>query len=630
MASIKRKTYGGTALILLAVLFIGLIMLSSYALRGWRLDLTQNKQFTLAPGTLNIVRNIGEPINLYYYFSSEAGKQAPYLKIYATRVRELLEELTARSRGKIHLQVIDPEPFSEEQDRANELGLVPMGSGADAMYFGLAGTNSTDGKAAIEAFSPQKEDFLEYDIAKLILQLSAPKKPTLGLLTTLPMNMDYNPQTGQQREAWTITSQLQQLFKVVTVSPASGSIADNIDVLLLVHPKNLPDPTLFAIEQFIMRGGHALIFVDPRAESDQPASQGEGQDAYAAMLAPRSSTLDKLFTAWGIEFDTKEVTSDIEHALMVGSQMGSSVRHLGYIGLDKDSLNHNDVVTGSLETVNFSTPGSFKLSAKSGLKLEPLIQTGAKGGEIPAERFMMMGDPSTLRDSYKPSGARKVIAGRLTGKIDTAFPNGAPAPAAADAKPALKTSEKPVNIILVADTDLLLDMMWVRRQSFFGQTMLQPFASNGDFVMNAVDNLSGSSDLISIRSRGGFVRPFTKVDQIRREAEDRFQAKQKELEEELHNTEQKLGELQSKRSDANTAMIMSPEQQEELRRFQEQKIRIRKDLREVQHGMNRDIDRLGQHLQLINILTMPLLLTAFALGALIWRRRHLRVAGDRS
>ncbi len=643
MALNKRKTYGGTALALLAVLFIGLIMLSSFALRGMRIDLTENKQYTLAPGTLNILKGIKEPITLYFYFSRSAGERAPYLKIYATRVRELLEELSARAKGKIRLQVIDPEPFSEDEDRAGELGLTPMplGQSGESTYFGLAGTNSTDGKAAIEVFQPDKEEFLEYDIAKLILQLSTPKKATIGLLSALPMNMDFNPQTGRPREPWVVLSQIQQLFTVKTIEESADKIDSDIDVLMVVHPKNVPDKLQFAIEQFIMRGGHALIFVDPRAEMDPAAQGGMNQrDQYAAMMAPRDSSLPKLFKAWGVEFDPKQVTGDVEHALMVSVQQGMPpVRHLGFLGMDATTLNKKDVVTGSINSVNFATAGSFKLAKDSGLKLEPLIETGTQAGQIPTDRFMMMADPASLRDDFKPSGERKIIAGRLTGTIKTAFPNGAPGaettPAAsggpsADQKAApaatagLKQSDKPVNVILVADTDVLSDMLWVRKQSFFGQTMSQAFASNGDFVMNAVDNLAGSSDLISIRGRASFVRPFTVVDEIKRKAEDRFRTKEKELEQELRTTEQKLGELQSSRKDANASLIMTPEQEAEVERFRQEKVRIRKELRDVRHGLDRDIDRLGRNIRIANIVLVPLLLSILAIGAVFWRRRRAR------
>jgi ABC-type uncharacterized transport system involved in gliding motility auxiliary subunit len=354
------------------------------------------------------------------------------------------------------------------------------------------------------------------------------------------------------------------------------------------------------------------------------------------MLAPRHSSLDELFAAWGVQFDTRQVVSDLESALTVSSPMGAPVRHLGYLGLGEDNLNAQDVVTGGIGTVNFGTPGSFSLTDKSSLTLEPLIRTGEAAGLIAAERFMMMTDPSSLRDDFTPGGGRRVVAGRLSGTLQTAFPDGAPAVSpdgaspddasgggqpAADA-PALQSSAEPVNIILVADTDLLADMMWVRRQSFFGQTMAQAFASNGDFVMNAVDNLAGSSDLISIRGRASFVRPFTRVEDIRRNAEDRFRAKEEELEAELSSTEQKLGELQAGRSDAASAFIMSPEQEQELRRFQDEKLRIRKELREVRLGLDREIDRLGRNIRIINIVLVPLLLTGLALGVVFWRRRR--------
>lgn len=627
----KRKTTGGMALALLALLFIGLIVLVNYGLRGLRADLTENNQYTLAQGTRNILKSIKEPINLYYYFSQDAGEQAPMLKIYANRVRELLEELAARSNGKLKLHVIDPEPFSEEEDRANELGLtaVPLGQGGGTLYFGLAGTNSTDGKAAIPLFQPEKEEFLEYDVVKLIHQLTATKKPVVGLLTTLPMMPDYQQmqmlaqQTGRMPERmpepWAVLSQLHQLFEVKTIETGAASIDKDIDVLMLVHPKNLSDATLLAIDQFIVGGGRAIIFVDPRAEADPAGQQDNMQmyargmnDPYQAMMAPRDSNLPQLFKAWGVEYNPREIVGDLERGLTVSMRQDAApVRHIGILGLTDDSLNRKDVVTGTLGNINVATVGSFKLAKDSKLKLEPLLTSSTQSGFIPAERVMMMGDPSSLRDGFKPSGHHQILAGRLTGIVKSAFPD----------KAAIKQSAKPANIILVGDADMLADMLWIRSQNFFGQRMAQAFAANGDFVFNAIDNLAGSNDLISIRGRANFVRPFTRVEQIKIKAEDRFRAKEKELEEQLRATEQKLTDLSNK-NDPSSALILTPEQEAEIERFRDEKLRIRKELREVRHGLDKDIESLGRTVRIVNIGLVPLLLSILALAAVAWRRRR--------
>ncbi|HJS22600.1 MAG TPA: Gldg family protein [Steroidobacteraceae bacterium] len=618
---------GALTLAVLAVLFIGLIILSNYGLRGLRVDLTENRLYTLSPGTRHIIEGLGEPINLYFYFSRQtAGERAADIKTYGDRVREVLEEMAARSRGKIRLQTIDPEPFSEDEDRAAEFGLraIPTGTAGESFYFGLAGTNSTDGRATIELFNPRQEQFLEYDVAKLIVDLARPKKPVIGVLSTLPMGSDFNPMTGQASEPWAVVSQLEQLFTVRTLDTEVAAIDADVDVLLLVHPKALSPATLFAIDQFVLRGGRALIFVDPQSEADT-AGQQPG-NPFGAMGANRSSTLEPLFKAWGVEFNPREVVGDQQHALMLGGRTGEPQRHLAFLGFDHSNLDEKDVITAALDSVNVATGGRFKRAENSPLTFEPLVQSSELSGLIPVERLAMLMEPQTLLEGFQPTGERYVIAVRATGKVKSAYPDGKPAGeagAAPNPAPALKESAQPINLVLVADTDVLTDMMWVQRENFFGQRFAQAFANNGDLVMNAVDNLTGNSDLISIRGRATFVRPFERVEALRRDAEARFRSKERELEEELRATEQKLTALQTNRND-QSSLILTPEQEQELERFQQQKAGIRKDLREVRHGLDRDIKRLGTVLDVINIALVPLLLTIFGLAAFVWRRRRAR------
>ena len=620
---------GALTLVVLAVLFIGLIMLSNYGLRGLRADLTENRLYTLSPGTRHIIEGLQEPINLYFYFSREtAGERAADIKTYGDRVREVLEEMAARSRGKIRLETIDPEPFSEDEDRAGEFGLraIPTGTAGESFYFGLAGTNSTDGRATIELFNPRQEEFLEYDIAKVIVELARPKKPVIGVLSTLPMGSDFNPMTGQASEPWAVMSQLEQLFTVRTLNTDMASIDADVDVLLLVHPKALAPATLFAIDQFVLRGGRALIFVDPESEADTSGQQPG--NPLAAMGANRSSTLEPLFKAWGVEFNPRELVGDQKHALMLGSRTGEPQRHLAFLGLDESNLDEKDVITASLDSVNVATAGRFKRAENSPLTFEPLVQSSELSGLIPVERMAMLMDPSSLLEGFQPTGERYLIGVRATGKLRTAYPDGRPTGEASgvpNAAPALKESAQPVNLVLVADTDVLTDMMWVQRDNFFGQRFAQAFANNGDLVLNAVDNLTGNSDLISIRGRATFVRPFERVEALRREAEERYRSKERELEEELRATEQKLTALQTSRND-KSSLILTPEQEQELERFQQQKAGIRKDLRDVRHGLDRDIKRLGTVLDVINIALVPLLITIFGLAVFVWRRRRARAA----
>jgi len=628
----KRSTIGGGALLALGLLFIGLTVLGNYALRGWRLDLTQNRLYTTAPGTDRILAGIKEPINLYFFYSEKTANQLPGLRPYGVRVRDFLEELVTRSGGKLHLHVIDPQPFSEEEDRAAELGVrgAPLGGvSGGQFYFGLAGTNSTDGRAAIEFFDPNKEQFLEYDVVKLIYQLANPKKPVVAWMSSLSMGPGFDPQSGQMREPWLVYSDAQQLFDLRPLEPTATRIDPDTNVLVLIHPKNLSPATQFAIDQFALRGGHILAFVDPLAEADT-AGAAEAQNPMAAMGADKSSHLTPLLNAWGVQFNAGEVIADRGHALTVSMRQGMEpVEHLGVLGLGKDSFAPNDVITAGLSNVNVATAGFLEpiKGACEPLKgarscFEPLLRSSADAEPLPVARFRMLFDPATLRDGFKPTGVRYTLGARVTGNVRSAFPAGPPAGVTlAPGQSALKVSAKPLNLVVFADADLLSDYLWVHEQNFFGQRMTEAVASNGDLVENALDNLAGSADLISVRSRAMFTRPFDRVEKLRRAADDRFHAKEQELEKELRETETKLTALQSKGSD-NGALILSPAQEQELEHFQTEKLRIRKELRAVRAGLNEDITRLGTTIKIIDIVLVPVAFALAALGVWLWRRRR--------
>ena len=618
----QRSTLGGGALVALALVFIGLTVLFNHTLRGWRLDLTQNHLYTTAPGTDRILAGIKEPINLYFFFSAKTAQQLPQLETYGVRVREFLEELSARSNGKLQLHVIDPQPFSEDEDRASELGVrgMPLGAGGQ-FYFGLAGTNSTDGRAAIEFFDPSKEQFLEYDVVKLVYQLASPKKPVVAWLSTLPMAAGFDPQSGQVREPWAVYSEAQKLFELRPLDVAATKIGDDVNVLVLVHPKNLSPATQFAIDQYALRGGHILAFVDPLAASDSSAA--DPQNPMARITADKASHLEPLLRAWGVRFDPTQVVADRGHALSVTLQQGEEpVVHLGVLGLDKSSFTADDVVTAGLSNVNVAMAGYLEPIKGSKVRFEPLLQSSTDAALLPAERFRMLMDPGTLRDGFKPTGKRYTIAARITGDVQTAFPAGPPAGVTLPAGvPDLKASVKPLNLIVFADADMLSDNLWVREQNLFGQITTQAWASNGDLVQNALDNLAGSADLISVRGRASYARPFERVEKLRRAADERYHAKEQELEQQLHEAEDKLTALQSK--NANPAVLMlTPAQEQEIEHFQAEKLRIRKQLRAVRAGLDHDISSLGTTLKILNIIVVP---AVFALAALLiglWRRRR--------
>jgi ABC-type uncharacterized transport system involved in gliding motility auxiliary subunit len=627
--------YGVGGLIALAVLFLAVVMLSNVALRGMRLDLTQNRLYTLSPGTRQVLAELNEPINLYFYFSREAAaKQAPLLMPYATRVREFLEELAARSNGKIHLRIVDPQPFSDDEDRAAEFGLQSLQSGGgDALYFGLTGTNSTDGRSAIPSFQADREEFLEYDVAKLINELGTPKKPVIGVMSTLGLQGQFNPATGQMGDPWPIYTQLEELFTLHTLTPDVDHIDKDVDVLLLVHPKHLPPKTLYAIDQFVMRGGRVLLFLDPNAAAD--TSGQDPSNPMAGMMADHSSDLEPLLKAWGVDYDPTKVIGDLERGLEVRTSAQSPpVRHIGILGLSRGDMDQKDVVTASLDKINLATAGWLAPRAGAKTTFEPLLLSSASAAPIPAQRFNALTDPSTLRDGFKPTGTRYALAARITGPVESAFPQGPPpdqkaaggSPAAGPPAAHLAKSVQPANIVIIADTDMLMDYMWVQTREVFGQRVAQAFANNGDLVANILDNLSGSNALISVRGRATFSRPFERVEALRRQADDRLRSKALELQAELQQTETKLTDLQTKRND-QSSLALSPEQEAELKKFVAEKARVRKELRETQRGLDVDIDRLDSWLKILNMAIAPLCV-ALAGAIILSLRRRRRSTGS--
>jgi ABC-type uncharacterized transport system involved in gliding motility auxiliary subunit len=625
----RRTGFGVGGLIALAVLFLGVVMLSNVGLRGMRLDLTQNKLYTLSPGTQQVLGDLKEPVNLYFYFSRQAAaKQAPLVMPYATRVREFLEELAARAGGKINLRIVDPQPFSDDEDRAAELGLQSLqaGGGGDALYFGLAGTNSTDGRSVIPSFQADREEFLEYDVAKLINELGTPKKPVIGLVSSLGLQGRFNPMTGQMGEPWPILTQLQELFTIRSLSADVDHIDKDVDVLMLVHPKALAPKTLYAIDQFVMRGGRILLFVDPNAGAD--TSGEDPSNPLAGAMANHSSDLEPLLAAWGVDYDPTKVIGDLERGLEVRTSMQSPpVRHIGILGLGHGDMNQKDVVSASLDKINLATAGALAAHPGAKTRFEPLLLSSTQAEPIPAQRFNALTDPATLRDGFKPTGVRYALAARVTGPVESAFPHGPPADQKAAAGPPVAHLAKSdsANIVIIADTDLLMDYMWVQTREVFGQRVAQAFANNGDLVANVLDNLSGSSALISIRGRATFSRPFERVEALRRQADDRLRGKALELQAELQQTETKLTELQSKRNDQSSLML-SPEQEAELKRFVAEKARVRKELRETQRGLDVDINRLDSWLKFLNIAVAPLCVAIAGVVILALRRQRKTAA----
>jgi ABC-type uncharacterized transport system involved in gliding motility auxiliary subunit len=613
----KKSTIGAGGLAIVGILFVGILLLANHLLRGAKIDLTADNLYTVADGTKRIVQGLKEPVNLYFFFSEKAAAENPVLRNHGTRVRELLEELVSRGDGKLTLKVVDPQPFSEEEDRANELGVSPINARGERLYLGIAATNSTDGKSAISYVDPRREEQLEYDVAKLIQELSTANKPVVGWLSSLPMQGDMNFQTGRPTPPWAVYQQIEQLYTIRPLEPTLTSIAPDINVLVIIHPKDLPPPALYAIDQFALRGGHLLVFVDPSATAD-PGAQ-DPSNPMAQFQADKSSNLAPLFKAWGIEYSPDQVVGDLDRGLAVAMREGDAPsQHIAVLGLDHESV-AKDVITAQIDSVNFAMAGSLKAVAGSGLTFEPLVHTSKRAGLIPSQRIAMTQDPSMLKDGFAPVG-EFVLAARVMGKAKSAFAEGVPAGVTPPAD-ALKEAAQPMNLVVVADTDLLSDMMWVQQNNFFGQMVFQPFANNGELVWNAIDNLGGSSDLISIRARAAYSRPFERVEELRRNADARLRVTEQELQQRLQQTEEKLTQLQTAQPGGSEA-ILSPEMAAEIDRFRQQQLSIRKELRATRAGLAADIESLGRWLKVLNIALMPLIITAIGLLVALWRKRR--------
>jgi ABC-type uncharacterized transport system involved in gliding motility auxiliary subunit len=606
---------GGLAL--LVVIFIALIMLNEVLFKGARLDLTENQLYTLSPGSRNILADMQEPVTLQLFFSQDSSTDLPQFRRYAVRVRELLDEFAANSNGKLTIRQVDPVAFSEQEDEAAAFGLqaVPIGATGDTLYFGIAGTNTLDDVQIMPFLQPAKESFLEYDLAKMTQGLSNPHKAKVGLLSGLSMEPGFNPATNQMREAWVLYDQLNQAFDLQQVDLSATELPQDLDVLLLVHPRDLGDAMRYSIDQFVLAGGRLVAFVDPLAESD--TSGVNPADPMSAMQAGSSSDLPGLLNSWGIEYKAAQVVVDSAYALQVGLAPGQPpVRHLGILGLTEAAMNQDEIISADQESVNLSSVGYFTAAEGASTVASTLLFSSTSAATMASARLRFLPDPTDLLDGFEASGETYSFAMRISGAAQSSFAGDLPE----GKDQAGHVSEGDINVLLFADTDMLTDRFWVQKQAFFGQSLVTPFANNGDLVINAVDNMLGNADLISIRARATSSRPFDRVERIRLDAEQRYRATQEDLQLRLEQAEQRLTELQASRQDSNLA-ILTPEQQLELDRFEQQRLQIRKDLREVQRNLNQDIEALGTRLKIINIIVLPLLVIAVAVTAAYLRRR---------
>ena len=617
--AVRSSVISGTGLVLAICLFIATIVLANTVLTTWRIDLTQNKLFTLSKGTINILNNLEEPVQLDFYFSQKAINDFPLLANYGIRVRDMLEELTTHAHGKLILNIIEPETFSEAEDQAVASGLrtVSVSANSDRVYFGLVGTNSTDDEKVIPFFQTNRESALEYDLTKLIYNLAYPDKRIVGVYSQLPIIGKKGDQTAP---TWTIVNALKEFFEIIDLNQNIDALNQKIDVLMLVHPKKLNTETLYAIDQYLLKGGKAIIFLDPLAEQDKTQPDAASPNVMPILY----SYLDEILEKWGLKISKEKIVADINAAMRVqasGPRGPQEIDYLPWLRLTNKNFNPDDFSTSELNILHMGTVGAIENINENEIKVEitPLIQTSKQSTKLERDLILFQRDPTVILNNFKSDEKNHLIAARIRGKGQTAFPDGLPVD---------KNNEElmdddfinegNINVILVSDTDILADHFWIRKQDMLGVSVPQPIANNGDFVINSIENLSGSTDLINLRGRGKYSRPFERVEAIRKEAEAEFREREKELQVALQETENEIRKLQQEQGNEKS-YLLNNKLTAEIEKFRNERLATRKELRSVQHDLRKNIEKLGSQLRFINIGLIPLLITLLALIIGIYR-----------
>jgi ABC-type uncharacterized transport system involved in gliding motility auxiliary subunit len=658
-ARLPRHTLAWMSLGLALVILLSVNLFAASAFRGVKADVTEHNLFTISKGTRSVLRSIDEPITLKLYFSKKLGEAAPSYARYFERVRALLEQYRDISGGKLEVGFFDPEPFSDAEDRAVAAGLrgIRINQEGETGYFGLTGDNSTDNNEAIAFFTSDREPFVEYDVTKLIYTLAHPKKRVVGLITGLPLDGGANPMAmmggPRQLPPQAVMAQIREFFDVKPLDQSISAVPADVDVLMVAQPDKLTPEAAFAIDQFALGGGKVLAFVDPVAEMGRMGPMGMGPGAPAEDFI-------KVLKAWGVDFDPKKVAGDIGNARRV--QFGGGARptvtdYVAWLALGQTALDSKDVLSGGFERLNLASPGFLAKADGASTQVVPLLRTSARAMEIPADKFAAMPDPVGLLRDYKAGGKALTLAVRVTGEAKTAFPDGPPkeaddkdakkdeaaadkpdadkpaadagkdAAAAKDSKEAKEANTgKPkltsgrINAIVIADTDLLSDQFWVETREFLGQQVAIPNANNAAFVVNALDNLSGSDALIGLRSRGADNRPFTMVDNIRRDAERRYREKEQALTAKLKAAQDQLAKLEAGSEDGK--VLLSDADRQTIEKFRNDMLQTRHELRDVKRALREDIDRLDGWLKFTNIALVPMLIGFGGLGWAAFQRRR--------
>ncbi len=623
-----------------AILFVAINTLFDGLFPGARIDLTEDRLFTLSEGTHETLAAIDEPVEMHFFYSERLGRELPFYGGYSRRVRDLLNEIVAAAGGKVILHERDPVPFSDEEDRAVSMGIqgIPVDQGGELVYFGLAGVNSVDDVELVPFFQPERENLLEYDLAQMIHALSNPEPTVVGVMSSLPIMGDMRAHMqGSVSVPWGIARHLNTFFDVINLPQSIDDLPERIDVMVVIHPDPLSNRVQYELEQFLFRGGRAMLFLDPRSESNNRIGPDD--------ISSSANSLSRLLKKWGIEVPDGRLTGDRSMAWRVNAGTQQRVIPADYVvwlAASGEQMNQDDPVTSRLPLVNIASAGYIDRKEESPLTLEPLITSTENSAPVSVDLVRGLNpDILGLLDKFEPDDSKYVIAARLSGEVETAFPDGPPERviekteeelAQDPDEPQLMKSKGPINLIVVADSDLVEDRFWIRKQQFFGREVAQTIASNANFVVNAVSNLGGSDELIGLRSRGVSQRPFDRVNELRQQADLKYRDKERELQDTLKELEDRIARLESveTKTDAATGEIqvelsLTQEERDELESLRVEMVSIRKQLRGVQRGLREDVEDLETWFQFVNIGLVPLIVAAVAIvlgTARVARRRR--------
>ncbi len=592
-----------------------------------RIDLTQERAYTLSQGTRNILAKLDTPVQIRFYCTRSDSRMPVGLKTYAQRVEDLLDEYRQRSKGQIEVQKLDPQPDSDAEDSAKLDGVEgQMLSDGDRIYLGLS-VSMLDQKEALPFLAPNRERLLEYDISRAISRVATPEKPVVGIMSALPvagqqMNQMMMQMGRSGTPAWIFYTELQRDFNVKKVEMTVDKIPDEVKVLVVIHPKGITDAGQYAIDQFVLRGGKLIAFLDPLAALDKQSQNMMGNSS--------SSSLDKLVKAWGLSFDATKVVADMD---FIGRTRAG--RAPAVLALNDKAVNKDDIVTADTDNLFMIFAGAFTGTPSDGLKETVLIKS-SKNSQLVDPMSAQMGGEQIIKD-FAPSNIEYPLAVRLSGKFKTAFPDGKPKSdkdKPEDKKPedkdkkdqpadSLKESTQENTVVLIGDSDVIEDAIAVQEMQnpFGGQRMVMPANGNLAFAQAAVEQLTGDNNLISVRSRASRERPFTVVRNMQAQAEEKYRDKNKELNNSLNETRQKLSELErTKQGNGGQKSIISAEQQQEIANYKKKEVDTKAQLRQVSKNLKADIDSLENHLKFWNIGLMPAVVAIAGVGLAVHRR----------